>query len=95
MKTISVSEAKATLSAQIRRVKSGEDVLITDRGRPVARLSAPTGTNPDELLDTLEREGLLRRGSGPLPNQFFEMSRPADPDATLRAVLQDERSTGW
>jgi len=38
MKTLSISEAKATLSQQLRHVRRGEVIVITDRGMPVARL---------------------------------------------------------
>ncbi|MDP2784118.1 MAG: type II toxin-antitoxin system Phd/YefM family antitoxin [Sulfurimicrobium sp.] len=40
MKTASVAEAKAHLSALLGNVESGEDVLITRRGKPVGRLIA-------------------------------------------------------
>ena len=39
MKTAAVSELKARLSKYLDRVKAGEEVLITDRGNPVARLT--------------------------------------------------------
>lgn len=39
MHTISVAEAKAHLSEILSEVEAGEDVVITRRGRPVARLS--------------------------------------------------------
>lgn len=37
---VSVAEAKAHLSEILDRVETGQDVLITRRGDPVARLSA-------------------------------------------------------
>lgn len=40
MTTVSVAEAKAQLSALLDRVERGEEVVITRRGRSVARLSA-------------------------------------------------------
>ena len=40
MKTASVAESKAHLSALLGNVEAGEDVLITRRGKPVARLVA-------------------------------------------------------
>ena len=38
MATISLAHAKAHLSALIDRVERGEEVVITRRGRPAARL---------------------------------------------------------
>ena len=40
MKTASVAETKAHLSALLGNVEAGEDVLITRRGKPVGRLTA-------------------------------------------------------
>jgi len=39
MLSVSVSEAKNRLSELLRRVQAGEEVLILDRGVPVARLT--------------------------------------------------------
>ena len=38
MKTTTVSQLKMSLSAYLRQVKTGEEVLITEHGRPIARL---------------------------------------------------------
>lgn len=38
MQTASVSQLKLSLSAYLRKVKAGEEVVITERGRPIARL---------------------------------------------------------
>ena len=38
MRTVNISDLKAQLSAHIQRVKDGEEVLICDRNKPVARI---------------------------------------------------------
>lgn len=40
MPTVTVAEAKAQLSDILHRVEGGEEVIITRRGKPVARLAA-------------------------------------------------------
>ena len=40
MKTASVAEAKSHLSSLLAEVATGDEVLITRRGKPVARLIA-------------------------------------------------------
>jgi prevent-host-death family protein len=40
MATVNLAQAKANLSELIDRVESGEGVIITRHGKPVARLSA-------------------------------------------------------
>lgn len=46
---VGIRELRAKLSSYLDRVKTGEDVIVTERGRPVARISAPDG------MDTLAR----------------------------------------
>ena len=41
MKTTGIREARQNLSGLIEEVKKGREVVITDRGKPVARLVPP------------------------------------------------------
>jgi prevent-host-death family protein len=41
MRTAGVREARQNLSALLDEVKNGREVLITERGRPVAKLVPP------------------------------------------------------
>jgi prevent-host-death family protein len=41
MKKAGIREARQNLSALVEEVKKGREILITDRGRPVARLVPP------------------------------------------------------
>ena len=38
--TVSVTEAKASLSELLRRAEAGEEILVARNGQPVAKLSA-------------------------------------------------------
>lgn len=61
MRTLSLAETKARLSEVVDQVLAGEEVVITRRGLPVARIVAePAHTAPalDALLDEL-RENVL------------------------------------
>jgi prevent-host-death family protein len=55
---VAISTLRAELSSWIERVQAGEEVVVTDRGTPVARL-LPVDTAP--LLDRLVRTGVLGR----------------------------------
>ncbi len=95
-KTASVSELKARLSAYLDVVRQGDEVLITDRGRPIARLSPVTGRKLEESRrELLVRTGRLRPPRGRLPKDFWQRARSADPDARGLAALLAERETGW
>ncbi|MHB1403552.1 MAG: type II toxin-antitoxin system Phd/YefM family antitoxin [Thiobacillus sp.] len=39
MHTVSLSKAKSNLSQLLRRVEAGEEVVITRRGKPIARIT--------------------------------------------------------
>ena len=91
MKTAAVSELKARLSEYLTHVKAGMDVLVTDRGKPIARLVPISRTrNLKQSLARMEKEGLIRVGSGKLPKDFWKMPRPDDPgDRVLKALLEE------
>lgn len=97
MESAGVADLKARLSEYLARVKSGEEVLVTDRGRPVARLvpvSAETVVSDEAetaWLRTMEKEGLVRLGSGRLSEGFFDKERPEDPEGSLVEAVLEER----
>jgi antitoxin (DNA-binding transcriptional repressor) of toxin-antitoxin stability system len=66
VKAVAVKELKNRLSSYLRDVRSGEVVLVTDRGRVIAELRQPThglAVAPyDEAVERLCAEGLLVRG---------------------------------
>ena len=95
MKTAPVSDLKARLSEYLNQVKAGMEVLITDRGKPVARL-VPILRSKDlkESLVRMEKQGLIRLGSGKLPKDFWRMDRPDDPRGLVLNALLEEREAG-
>lgn len=96
MKTASISEAKATLSALLDRVKAGEEVTITDRGKPVARIVPipPADVDWDERLERLAREGRVILPRKALDLQRF-LSRPlvTPRESVLEALLEERRES--
>jgi prevent-host-death family protein len=96
MNTATITEAKNRLSALIDLVRSGETVVITDRGVPVAHLVGAAGAPGDDegaRLSRLERRGGIRRPSrGPLTTAELEdrvLGRP--PSGVLDALLEERR----
>jgi prevent-host-death family protein len=92
VQTTTVSQLKTSLSAYLRRVKSGEEVVVTEHGRPIARLLplASAASVPEHVRD-LEAQGLLKRGRKPLPADFWDLPRPADPQGAVREAVVRER----
>ena len=95
-----ISEVKNGMSACLRRVKSGESVLILEHRTPVARivpvgLGAGDGTGADSVgedakLARLERTGVVvRLGSG---SPLDVLGSPLPSGAGVLEALLDERS---
>ena len=55
---VGIRDLKNGLSKYIDRVEAGEEVIVTDRGRPVARLSPLDA--PDDRLADLVAAGVVR-----------------------------------
>ena len=63
MKEIGAFEAKTRLGQLLDQVEAGEDILITRRGKPVARLSAPGSTyDRERALAAVARIKARRKG---------------------------------
>src|SRR6266436_3007297 len=59
-------EANQKFSKAIRAVKAGEEVVLTERGKPIAVIRPLARANGDEAaLRRLEAAGLLRRATKP------------------------------
>jgi prevent-host-death family protein len=59
---VGIRDLKNGLSKYIERVRAGEEVIVTDRGRPVARLSSVD--EPTDRLADLVAAGLVRPPAG-------------------------------
>lgn len=96
MKTTGVADLKARLSLYLAAVKSGDEVLVTERGVPVARIvPLPSRDTVGMGWVDLERAGLIRRPTRRLDEVFWALPRPADPEGSVRADLIAEREGGW
>ena len=96
MKTASVSKLKASLNAYLKQVKAGEEVLVTERGRPVARLSRVSSSRKlAEHPAKTRTNGFLKLGSGTQPKHFWNLPRPKDPKGLTAKAVLEERERGW
>ena len=93
--TASIADIKARLSEYVRRVKAGHEVIVTDRGVPVARL---TGLEVAERRatrrDRLARAGAVKAGKGRVRRS---LQTPPEGEAVgpgVLAALEDERREG-
>ena len=92
-RTASVVELKARLSEHLRLVKAGHEIVVTDRGVPVARmLPLDDGARRSTRRLRLTRSGVLKPGRGKLPAALKRP--PLAPDtgtSVVEAVVAERR----
>jgi len=74
---VAVSELRANLSQWLERVRGGDEIVVTDRGVPVARM---LGLQATSALEQLTQQGVIARPG-----------RPGRPSATGRTRPRSRR----
>ena len=89
MTAVGVRELKNQLSHYLRRVRAGEQLVVTERGRPVAVIAPPAVPVPDRHLEGLLRQGIVR-WSGGKPKGARRPPKIKGP-TVAQAVIEDRR----
>lgn len=85
---VAVSELRAHLGKWIDAAREGTDIVITDRGRPVARIVALDVT---PIIDRLTEQGVIARPSRPTRPVAGGRRRPA-PRRPVADIVSDHRA---
>jgi len=92
MNTVGIKDIKNNLSRYLSRVKSGEEILITERGKPIARIIKENGKN-NSLRQALVP--LIDKGIIAMPTQALSKESPdrvqASGKSTSEMVAEDRR----
>ena len=98
MKTVGIRDLKNSLSKYLRRVRSGETVLVTDRGEIVAEVAPPGRSSLDPSvpagLSALARAGLATLGTPADATVYRRLPHRSRGKATSIQLLDDERGSG-
>jgi prevent-host-death family protein len=90
-----VADLKAHLSRYLERVKGGEEVIVTERGVPVAKLvPLRAAERRDSRRERLARAGLLRLGAGKIRASFLRVPKGPPVGASVVQALLNERRQG-
>ena len=87
-------EHGTSLEEMLARIEGGQDVLRDmERERTLWPLEteAARKISDEGVLMYQEREGTIKRGSGKLPANFWDLPRPEDPDNSVRRALEEDR----
>lgn len=89
METVGIRELKDGLSRQLAKVKAGQELIVTEHGRAIAKLS-PVRALPAGLQAMVER-GELRLGSGAKPRGARIRLRGKGPTMAETVIQMRER----
>ena len=89
MRTAGVAELKAGLSGFLNQVKNGEEIIVTERGRPVARLVPLEAGDSRARRQRLIRAGLLQPGRGRVRRSVLMRPPKGEPYGALAALLTE------
>jgi prevent-host-death family protein len=99
VKSAKIADLKNNLSRYLEHVKAGGSVMVLERDRPVAQIVPLSGSRGrragvDARLARLERRGIIRRGTGGLPDWLGQRRPPRLRGSVLKDLLA-ERGRGW
>jgi len=92
MKTVNITALKAQLSAHIRLVRSGEEVLVCKRNKPVARIVACRVEGYSEQRRRLIAAGVL---TPPLNKRPRWVSWPKPPGMVSDDIVEQLWREEW
>lgn len=92
-----IRELKDRLSEYLRQVRSGESVLVTDRGEVIAEMSPPGRTTVDAHvppgLAALARRGMATLGAVGTADLYRRFPRKRHGRHTVTQLLDEERGS--
>jgi prevent-host-death family protein len=84
MRSTNIADLRNRLTQYLQEVRAGEEIVVRDRQRPIAKI-VPFTVDEDDAADAaLVAGGLMRKGSGKLPPSFWKARRSR---RTLRAAV--------
>jgi prevent-host-death family protein len=90
-----VADLKANLSRYLLRVKAGNELVITERGLPVAKIVPLPANGADNSRERrLMKAGLLIPAKGKLPGWLLQPRTGPRVGASVLAALVEERREG-
>ncbi len=93
MSTVGIRDLKNHLTAYLRRTRKGEELIVTDRGKPIAVIQPIQSTTQPVSLDArlakLAAEGLITLGNGRKLKKFSPVKVTGKPASQI--ILEDRR----
>lgn len=92
MQIVNITDLKHNLSAWLKRVRNGEELIVEDHNRLVARvLPLSLGNDFDDDEESLIADGLMRLPIGEKSDAFLNYPAPKVSLNSIRISLRAER----
>ncbi|HEY5617180.1 MAG TPA: type II toxin-antitoxin system prevent-host-death family antitoxin [Vicinamibacterales bacterium] len=75
MRSTNIADLRNRLTQYLQEVRAGEEIVVRDRHRPIAKIVPFTVDDDDADDAALVASGLMRKGSGTLPASFWKSRR--------------------
>jgi prevent-host-death family protein len=87
MRSTNIADLRNRLTQYLQEVRAGEEIIVRDRQRPIAKIVPFTVADDDADDAALVAAGLMRKGSGKIPPSFWRARRSRiTPQVAARAV---------
>jgi len=91
MRSTNIADLRNRLTQYLKEVRAGEEIIVRDRRRPIAKI-VPFTLDEDEEDDAdLVAAGVIRKGTGKLPPSFWRTRRPGVPLEVAVAAVRADR----
>jgi prevent-host-death family protein len=75
MRSTNIADLRNRLTQYLKEVRAGQEIVVRDRQRPIAKI-VPFTVDEDEEDDAdLVAAGVIRKGTGILPRSFWSRRR--------------------
>jgi prevent-host-death family protein len=89
MRSTNIADLRNRLTQYLKEVRAGEEIIVRDRQRPIAKI-IPFSVEDEDRDADLVAAGLMRKGTGKLPASFWKSRRPrVSLDDVIAAVNAD------
>jgi prevent-host-death family protein len=94
MRSTNIADLRDHLTQYLQEVREGEEIVVRHRQRPIAKIVPFTVDDDEAETAELVAGGLMRKGSGTLPDSFWKARRPRTPRRVVVEALSADRDEG-
>ncbi|HEY6361760.1 MAG TPA: type II toxin-antitoxin system prevent-host-death family antitoxin [Vicinamibacterales bacterium] len=91
MRSTNIADLRNRLTQYLQEVRAGEEIIVRDRQRPIAKIVPFTVDDDDADDAALVAAGLMRKGSGTISPSFWKARRSRVTLDTAAAAVSAER----